>query len=187
MDKEGSLKGRWEANPSQVQGATAVVTWQSEAFGLRGSRTGGELREGPETREGGAGQGAKVHAHSSVPVYSVVCRPFIHSIICAFVSIMHPPTDSFLRSFTHSFMSSFIHSFVISPFIHSVMCCSVGPGERNGNPFHYSCLENSMGSEEPDMTEQLTLCGSIHSFIRPLILSFTHASIQSFPSRLHVS
>ena len=40
------------------------------------------------------------------------------------------------------------------------------PGEGNGNPLHYSCLENSMvgvwqatvhGISESDMTEQLTL------------------------------
>ena len=34
------------------------------------------------------------------------------------------------------------------------------PGERNGNPLQYSCLENSMdrpwGFRESDMTEQLT-------------------------------
>ena len=41
------------------------------------------------------------------------------------------------------------------------------PGEENGNPLRYSCLENSMdrvawraspwGGKESDMTEQLTL------------------------------
>ena len=45
------------------------------------------------------------------------------------------------------------------------------PGEGNGNPLQYSCLENpmdsgawrlqSMGSQELDMTEQLTQCYTI--------------------------
>ena len=45
------------------------------------------------------------------------------------------------------------------------------PGEGNGYPLQYSCLENpmdreepgglqSMGSEESDMTEQLTQCNT---------------------------
>ena len=50
------------------------------------------------------------------------------------------------------------------------------PGERNGNPFQYSCLENSMdrgawqatyspcGRKESDMTEQLTLSFHFHYY-----------------------
>ena len=49
----------------------------------------------------------------------------------------------------------------------SVPGLGISPGEGNGNPLQYSCLENSwteepgrlqaMGSEELDMTERLTL------------------------------
>ena len=43
---------------------------------------------------------------------------------------------------------------------------SVGLGEGNGNPFQYSCLENSMdyspwGHKELDTTERLSLSLSI--------------------------
>ena len=49
------------------------------------------------------------------------------------------------------------------------------PGERNGNPLHYSCLENPMDRgawwatvrawdcRELDMTEQLTLLSTTHA------------------------
>ena len=46
----------------------------------------------------------------------------------------------------------------------SILGLGRSPGEGNGNPFQYSCLENSMnrgyrkwGCKESDMTEQLTL------------------------------
>ena len=49
----------------------------------------------------------------------------------------------------------------------SILGLGRSPGERNGNPLQYSCLENpmdggawwlqSMGSQRMDMTEQLTL------------------------------
>ena len=59
------------------------------------------------------------------------------------------------------------------------------PGEGNGNPLQYSCLENSMdkqslvgyrpwGHKQPDMTEQLNTCllgRLIPYYVIPLFIS----------------
>ena len=54
------------------------------------------------------------------------------------------------------------------------------PGEGNGNPLKYSCLENSMdrgsgglksmGHKELDMTDRLTLCYFIDDMVHLLVL-----------------
>ena len=120
------MEGRWEANPSQVQGAaTAVETRHSEASGPGGSRTGGELigrTRGQRGRGWARGQSPRSFirpcslfaAHSLFQLFVLLCPSGIHPFIHLF---MHSLIPSFLHSLTHLFVSS--------PFIHSVMCSSV--------------------------------------------------------------
>ena len=65
-----------------------------------------------------------------------------------------------------------------------VSACNVGdlglipgsgrsPGEGNGNPLQYSCLENTM-TEEPDRLQSLGLQRVGHDWATSLSLSFNH-------------
>ena len=80
--------------------------------------------------------------------------------------------SNFSESFYHCLLSSFLDSSNCKGFAHSagdlgsVLGFGRSPGEGNGNPLQYSCLENPMGREawwatvhgvaELEMTEQLT-------------------------------
>lgn len=89
------------------------------------NRRGADREDQGSEREG-LGEGPKsTLIHQAL---FIVCRPFIVSIICAFVSIRHPPIHSFVHAFTHSFISSFTHSsvrhFSIYSFSYVFLCGS---------------------------------------------------------------
>ena len=192
--QRGVLGGKMGSQSKPGSGSNTAVTWQSEASGLGGSRTGGELRGRTRSQRG------RGWARCQSP------RPFISP--CSFSRLLpihsfnylclHPLVHLSMHALIPAFLHSLTHLLVFSPFIHSVMCSSVGPGEGNGNPLITLAWRipravrslvgySPWGRKQSDMTERLTLCGSTHSFISSLILPFTHAPTQPFPPRPHVS